>query len=77
MIRCEFWHTPTDAIAWTFNREPAIGEEVLLGDRGFFRVTGARAHGPDVDAAFDCEFVREPTHAEMREMLRRGVNRLP
>lgn len=78
MPRIEFWFTDTDAILWTFDREPLIGEEVVLGDRGVFRVLSRRdGPVPGADVAFDCERVRDATNDDLKEMYARGVDRLP
>jgi hypothetical protein len=78
--RFEFWFTDHDAIAWSFDRHPDIGEEVVLGDRGVYRVTGLRQAGiddPAVDAEYTCERVRDASHEDIQVTLKRGVNRLP
>ena len=76
--RIEFWSTERDAILWTFDREPSIGEEVVLGDRGVYRVLGRRHDDvPGADVAFDVERVRDSTSEDIKAMLERGVDRLP
>jgi hypothetical protein len=80
MRRFEFWFNDREAISWTFDRHPEIGEEIVLGDGGVFRVTGVR-EGRKLDASVDvqytCERVRDTTHEDTKAMLARGVNMLP
>jgi hypothetical protein len=74
----EFRSSKTDSIHWTFDRAPAIGEEIVLGDRGVYRVIGVNDfHGPYVEAEYAVVRVRDSTREEVREQLARGVNRLP
>ena len=79
MPRLEFWVTERDAIEWTFDRHPNIGENVVLGDRGVYRVTGLRQRTPAsiADAEYTCERVRDATREDLNAMFERGVNRLP
>jgi hypothetical protein len=78
MPRLEFWFTTTDAIAWSFDREPELGEDVVLGDRGVYRVMGIRAEPADPDVTeFICELVRESTREDRVSQLKRGVHVLP
>ena len=59
---------------------PVIGEQIILGYRGVYRVVRERQRGASdvgVDAAFDCERVRDATDDDLKEMLDRGVDRLP
>ena len=60
-------------------RHPEIGEEVVLGDRGIFRVTGVRPEPllPDDVTAYNCERVRDATHENIAAMRKGGVDRLP
>ena len=77
MPKFEFWHTDHDSIEWNFNREPRVGEEVILGR--VYRVTGHRPlpSGTRSDAAFDCVFVRELSDSERVEWLTSDQNWLP
>jgi hypothetical protein len=79
MPRLSFRHAKTESIEWTFDRHPDIGEEVVLGDRGVFRVTGPlpTPYVSGLDAEYACELVRAPTPDEIRAALKRGVNTLP
>ena len=66
------------SIIWTFDRAPAIGEEIVLGHRGVYRVMGVdEALGPDVEAEYAVVRIRDSTSEEVDEQLARGVNRLP
>jgi hypothetical protein len=77
MPRFEFWPNDKEAIIWTFDRPPLIGEEVVLGRWGVYRVTWLGVDGAQLGTAYTCEFVREPTGADLRALFRRGVHRLP
>jgi hypothetical protein len=79
MPKLEFWFTDHDAIMWTFDRHPKIGEEVVLGDRGVFRVTAVRPDNPlnPNVKEYDCERVRDATREDLDAMIKRGVNQLP
>ena len=39
MRRFNFELSRTESISWAFDRKPEIGEKIILGDRGVFRVT--------------------------------------
>jgi hypothetical protein len=80
MPRLEFRFSKTDSILWTFDRHPEIGEEVVLGDRGVFRVIERSEPGvpdPGVDAEYLCERVRDATPEDLDAMLKRGPAYLP
>jgi hypothetical protein len=78
MPRFEFRYAPNNSIIWTFDRAPEIGEEIVLGESGVYRVIGA---DDPADAGVDAEYavarVRDPTREDIREQLARGVHRLP
>ena len=78
MRRFEFRYAPTESIVWTFDRAPEIGEEIVLGERGVFRVIGV---DDSVDSSGDSEYavarLRDATREEVREQLARGVDQLP
>lgn len=74
----EFRYANSGSIIWTFDRAPAIGEEIVLGHRGVYRVMGVdEALGPDVEAEYAVVRVRESTREEVDAQLARGLNRLP
>ena len=78
MPRFEFRYAKTGSILWTFDRAPQIGEEIVLGDSGVYRVIGV---DDSLDSTVEAEYavarVRDSTHDDVREQLARGVNRLP
>jgi hypothetical protein len=78
MPRYEFRQSPIDTIIWSFDRRPEIGEEIVLGERGVFRVI--RVDKP-LDATVEAEFavarLRDATWEEKHEQRQRGVNVLP
>lgn len=62
--RMNFRISSTESIQWHFNRHPELGEEIILGDRGVFRVGGRLpADGPELE--YEAEWLREPTSAEL------------
>ena len=65
-------------MVWAFDRAPEIGEEIVFGHRGVYRVLGV--DGP-VDSKVEAEFavtrIRDATHEEVLEQFKRGVNQLP
>ncbi len=78
MPRFEFRFAPTESIQWTFDRAPEIGEEIVLGDRGVYRVIGVdEPFDSSVEAEYAVARIRDSTHDDMREQFMRGVNRLP
>ncbi|MEX2647177.1 MAG: hypothetical protein WD249_13020 [Gaiellaceae bacterium] len=79
MPELEFWFTEHDAIVWHFDRHPEIGEEVVLGDRGVYRVTDVKERRgvSTADAEYVVERVRDTTYDDLKAMYERGVNRLP
>jgi len=75
-----FWYSDHDSIDWTFDRAPTLGEEVVLGYRGVYRIVSPHAHtqrGARGDAEYTCELVRESTAEDIQAMYKRGINRLP
>jgi hypothetical protein len=78
MQRYEFWHTQTDAITWSFDRPPRLGEEIILGE-SIYRVTAPRPNAPGSPASssFECTLVRPATTEEQRAAFKRGINYLP
>ena len=79
MTKFGFWHGERESILWTFDRDPDIGELIVLGDAGVFRITGMRPHtlASIADKEYTCERVRDATREDLKAMFQRGVNRLP
>jgi hypothetical protein len=64
----EFWHSPTESISWHLAQDPQLGEELVLGDRGVFRVIAKREPSPISDRpAYDVAFIRQATAKEIRD----------
>lgn len=78
MPRFSFRISQTEEILWRFDH-PGINEEVVLGDRGVFRVLKrvANPSDPTVDAEYTVELVRASTHEDLSGQLERGVDKLP
>jgi hypothetical protein len=72
-----FWYTDQDSIEWTFDRAPKVGEEVVLGYRGVYRVVSPRSTSSARDGGYMCELIRKSTSGDIQAMYARGINRLP
>ena len=65
-------------MVWSFDRAPEIGEEIVFGHRGVFRVIGVDdSVAPNVEAEYAVARIRSATREEVLEQFNRGVNQLP
>jgi hypothetical protein len=65
-------------MVWAFDRAPEIGEELVFGFRGVYRVIGVDySLAPSVEAEYAVERIRNATRDEVLEQYNRGINHLP
>jgi hypothetical protein len=65
-------------MVWAFDRAPEIGEEIVFGHRGVYRVIGVDySVAPNVEAEYAVARIRNATHEEVLEQFNRGINHLP
>ena len=78
MRKFEFRYGPNESMVWAFDRAPEIGEEVVFGHRGVFRVIGIDdTAASNVEAEYAVVRIRSATREEVLEQFNRGINHLP
>jgi hypothetical protein len=76
--RFSFELSKTESKSWAFDRNPEIGERIILGDRGVFRVIGTLPLLPGwPEIRYAVKRLRDATPADLKAARAHGVNRLP
>jgi hypothetical protein len=74
----EFRYGPDESMVWVIARAPEVGEEIVFGYRGVFRVIGVDDPvASNVEAEYAVARIRDATRQEVLDQFNRGVNRLP
>jgi len=76
--RFSFELSKTESISWAFDRKPEIGERIILGDRGVFRVIDTLPPLPGwPEIRYAVKRLRDATPAAVEALQARVVNQLP
>src|SRR5262249_280759 len=76
--RFNFQLPKTESISWALDRKPEIGEEIILGDRGVFRVVDTLPPLPGwPEIRYAVKRLRNATPADVDALQARDVNQLP